>query len=194
MNRLEAFSHFWGIPTDILEFIHNTFDLYEIRGRVEQDYGVLFEVRSKETNHNIPHIHASYGEFQISISIMDGNILAGNLPKKQQKSDFMGNLPSGGTAYEVGKSQHTKVNSYGEISINMRLISVISKGIFFVTQTQKDKFRQKVGICPFFFSLMNVNKGAVNSIAAPLFLFSAYPFGEKAVLKESAVLTFYELH
>jgi hypothetical protein len=34
-------------------------------------------------HHNLPHIHARYGEFEASICIEDGEILAGELPRKQ---------------------------------------------------------------------------------------------------------------
>lgn len=34
-------------------------------------------------NHNTPHIHARYAEFEASISIAEGEILSGDLPRKQ---------------------------------------------------------------------------------------------------------------
>ena len=34
-------------------------------------------------HHNLPHIHAKYAEFEASIAIEDGEILAGELPRKQ---------------------------------------------------------------------------------------------------------------
>ena len=34
-------------------------------------------------NHNLPHFHAKYAEFEVSISIEDGEVLAGELPRKQ---------------------------------------------------------------------------------------------------------------
>jgi hypothetical protein len=33
-------------------------------------------------HHNLPHIHAKYAEFEASIGIADGEILAGDLPRK----------------------------------------------------------------------------------------------------------------
>jgi len=33
--------------------------------------------------YNLPHIHAKYAEYEASISIEDGEILAGELPRKQ---------------------------------------------------------------------------------------------------------------
>lgn len=35
------------------------------------------------THHNLPHIHAKYAEYEASINIADGEILAGELPRKQ---------------------------------------------------------------------------------------------------------------
>ncbi|QAU24633.1 DUF4160 domain-containing protein [Dyella sp. M7H15-1] len=34
-------------------------------------------------HHHAPHIHARYAEFEASVSISEGEILAGELPKKQ---------------------------------------------------------------------------------------------------------------
>ena len=36
------------------------------------------------TNHNKPHIHVYYGEYEAAIGI-DGELLAGSLPRKQLK-------------------------------------------------------------------------------------------------------------
>lgn len=33
--------------------------------------------------HNMPHIHAKYAEFEAAISLRDGDVLAGELPRKQ---------------------------------------------------------------------------------------------------------------
>lgn len=47
-------------------------------------YGIIirmFLIDNK--HHNLPHIHAKYAEFEASISIMEGEILAGELPRKQ---------------------------------------------------------------------------------------------------------------
>lgn len=72
-------------PTDIVDFINQVFELYELRGRVGRINGISFIVHSNEQNHTIPHIHAKYGEYEISVAIMTGEILAGNLPKKNRK-------------------------------------------------------------------------------------------------------------
>jgi hypothetical protein len=34
-------------------------------------------------HHNLPHIHAKYAEYEASVGIADGEVLAGNLPHKQ---------------------------------------------------------------------------------------------------------------
>jgi hypothetical protein len=34
-------------------------------------------------HHTLPHIHAKYAEFEASIAVSDGEILAGELPRKQ---------------------------------------------------------------------------------------------------------------
>lgn len=47
-------------------------------------YGILirlFLIDNK--HHNLPHIHAKYAELEATIDIPDGEILAGELPRKQ---------------------------------------------------------------------------------------------------------------
>ena len=34
-------------------------------------------------HHDTPHLHAKYAEFDASISLIDGEVLAGELPRKQ---------------------------------------------------------------------------------------------------------------
>lgn len=52
---------------------------------ISQFYGILIYLYRELTGqHNTPHIHAQYGEYELSISF-DGNILAGNFPNKQRK-------------------------------------------------------------------------------------------------------------
>ena len=66
----------------VFDLIH-LFAIIEKREQVYREYGVVVEVRSKENGHNIPHIHAKYNNFNVSIDIMECKILAGNLPKNQ---------------------------------------------------------------------------------------------------------------
>ena len=47
-------------------------------------YGIiirLYLIDNKQ--HNQPHIHAKYAEFEASIGIADAEVLAGELPRKQ---------------------------------------------------------------------------------------------------------------
>ncbi len=47
-------------------------------------YGIIIRLYLIDNRqHNLPHIHAKYAEFEASISIEDGEILAGKLPRKQ---------------------------------------------------------------------------------------------------------------
>ena len=47
-------------------------------------YGVIIRMYLLDTqNHNLPHLHARYAEFEASISIEDGEVLAGKIPRKQ---------------------------------------------------------------------------------------------------------------
>ncbi len=48
-------------------------------------YGIIVRMQSeKGGRHNIPHIHALYGDDEIVVGI-DGEILEGNFPNKQKK-------------------------------------------------------------------------------------------------------------
>lgn len=52
---------------------------------ISQFYGILIYLyREINERHNLPHVHAQYGEYEMSISF-DGDVIAGNLPKKQLK-------------------------------------------------------------------------------------------------------------
>lgn len=47
-------------------------------------YGIIIRMYLLNSkHHNLPHIHARYSEFEASIGIEDGEILAGELPRKQ---------------------------------------------------------------------------------------------------------------
>ncbi|MFV0250191.1 MAG: DUF4160 domain-containing protein [Bacilli bacterium] len=74
----------FDVPKDICDFLLNVFAIIEIRGNVGNWNSVKFEIRSKEAPHNNPHVHASYGEYNLSIDIMTLEI-KGNLPNKKQK-------------------------------------------------------------------------------------------------------------
>lgn len=47
-------------------------------------YGILIRMYLIDNQpHNLAHIHAKYAEFEASIGIGDGEVLAGQLPRKQ---------------------------------------------------------------------------------------------------------------
>ena len=48
-------------------------------------YGFVIMMFLLDKEHNPPHIHAFYGEFEASFTINDGLILNGNLPKNGRK-------------------------------------------------------------------------------------------------------------
>lgn len=72
------------VPKEIVSFLEDVFQIMEIRERVGTVRGIKFEVRSREQNHNKPHVHAEYDKYAVSIGIETGEILAGNLPSNQQ--------------------------------------------------------------------------------------------------------------
>ena len=72
-------------PKEIVQFVNDVFELFEIRGKVGKQDGITFIVHSNEQNHTIPHVHAQYGEYEVSIAIESGEVLAGNLPSKNLK-------------------------------------------------------------------------------------------------------------
>ncbi len=52
---------------------------------ISQFYGILIRMFFKDQEqHHIPHFHAVYGEYSGSFSL-DGELIAGNVPQKQQK-------------------------------------------------------------------------------------------------------------
>lgn len=59
-------------------------EVFQWRDTVERTHGIRFEIRPKEKGHNVPHCHASYQGKEISISLIDGEVIAGNIPKQQQ--------------------------------------------------------------------------------------------------------------
>jgi len=46
-------------------------------------YGIIIRLYFLDNQHHVPHIHARYAEFEASVRIDDGEILAGDLPRKQ---------------------------------------------------------------------------------------------------------------
>ncbi len=47
-------------------------------------YGIIIRLYFLDNQHrHLPHIHAKYAEFEASIGIGDGEVLSGELPRKQ---------------------------------------------------------------------------------------------------------------
>lgn len=59
-------------------------EVFQWRDTVERTHGIRFEIRPKEKGHNVPHCHASYQGKEISISLIDCEVIAGNIPKPQK--------------------------------------------------------------------------------------------------------------
>lgn len=49
---------------------------------ISRFYGIIIKMYFQQSEHNHPHIHAIYGEFIGVISIIDFQILEGDLPNK----------------------------------------------------------------------------------------------------------------
>jgi len=59
-------------------------DVGEIMPVISMFYGILIRLfLTDNKQHNCPHIHAKYAEFEASIGIVDGEIIAGEIPKRQ---------------------------------------------------------------------------------------------------------------
>lgn len=79
-------------PPKSMAYLHyyfafcDVFGLSQIRKKITSlDGGIVIEIRCKEKGHNLPHIHARYQGENIAISLVDGKVLAGNIPSKRQK-------------------------------------------------------------------------------------------------------------
>lgn len=49
-------------------------------------YGILIRMYTLDTqHHHLPHIHVKYAEFNASIAIESGDLLAGEMPRKQMR-------------------------------------------------------------------------------------------------------------
>jgi Domain of unknown function (DUF4160) len=49
-------------------------------------YGILVSMFFRDNkHHNLPHIHVKYAEHQAAISIPEGELLSGSLPRKQMR-------------------------------------------------------------------------------------------------------------
>jgi len=49
-------------------------------------YGVIIYLYFKDNKkHKLPHIHVKYQEYEVIVSIPDGDVLEGNIPKSKMK-------------------------------------------------------------------------------------------------------------
>lgn len=47
-------------------------------------YGIIVRLYlPDDKHHNLPHVHAKYAEFEASLSIESGDVIGGDLPRKQ---------------------------------------------------------------------------------------------------------------
>ena len=85
VNEIMIKHNFSDIIKDFgsLDFFYPVFGLCNTRAKVGCKKQITFEIRTKEQGHNIPHIHAWYENENISISLVDYSVLAGNIPQKQ---------------------------------------------------------------------------------------------------------------
>ena len=70
-------------PKEIKAFLMGLFELYEIRARVVEQNGISFNIYTHD--HNPPHVHIKYAEYEIKVSLVDFSIMKGNLPRNKQK-------------------------------------------------------------------------------------------------------------
>lgn len=70
-------------PREITDFITSLFELYEIRARVSEHNGISFNIYTHD--HNPPHVHIKYAEYEIKVSLVDFSVIKGNLPHNKEK-------------------------------------------------------------------------------------------------------------
>ena len=80
MNVEEVY--YFCIPIEIRKFYRDVFEIVEIKGRVGEEKDIKFDVYTRD--HNPPHVHAKYGKYEISISLLNYEVIAGNIPGKNQ--------------------------------------------------------------------------------------------------------------
>ncbi len=52
---------------------------------ISRFYGILVMMRYKSKEHNPPHIHASYGNYEAAFDISSGELIKGTFPTKGVK-------------------------------------------------------------------------------------------------------------
>ena len=74
---------------DIIGFILYTIDKV-LDGRdtmpvIARFHGIVIKMYLRQKEHNPPHIHAFYGEFEASFTIQSGDIINGSFPKNGKR-------------------------------------------------------------------------------------------------------------
>ena len=49
---------------------------------ISRFYGIIIRMYFQQAEHNLPHIHAIYGDDMSAISIMSGEVMEGKIPPK----------------------------------------------------------------------------------------------------------------
>lgn len=49
---------------------------------ISKFYGITITLRPAEARHSLPHFHAKYGDFEVSIAVETGEILKGTMPRR----------------------------------------------------------------------------------------------------------------
>ena len=53
---------------------------------MSMSHGILIRMYTLDTeHHHLPHLHARFAEFEASVGIGDGELLAGELPRRQMR-------------------------------------------------------------------------------------------------------------
>ena len=69
--------------------------------RISEFFGIVIYLYFNDAErHSKPHFHAKYGEFEAVYSLPDGDLLAGSLPKRQER------LVQGWTALRASELEH----------------------------------------------------------------------------------------
>jgi len=75
---------------------------------------VRVEIRKENVSHNTPHMHITHSDkINVSISLIDFSILAGNIDRKTQKHLMATLIPKKTELYKIWEELNEKENSIG---------------------------------------------------------------------------------
>ena len=69
----------WAMPWE------NIFEVISERKKVGEHEGIYFIIHPNEQGHNKGHLHAKYQSKEVVISIPEGEVISGNIPKTKQR-------------------------------------------------------------------------------------------------------------